>query len=417
MTVAGRLVSLTTRGRCLLAGGIATAACSVLLDERDLLRLGVFTAALPLLAILVTTRVGRALQVRREMPDRLQVGTTATVRLHCAGGPAVGPVQLSEALSDALGGATSSPEFTLHRPAARSEVVLEYPIRPILRGRHHVGPLSARSSDPLGLVESYREVAGPDAVLVLPRIVPLHGVPPAVGSGDGASGTTASRQGTGTSDVLIRPYRQGDDLRRVHWRSTARHDELMVRMEERPWRGSVTVLLDRRDSAHRGHGPGSSLEYAVSLAASVCVHLVHRGEAVRMVTEDGADVVTGAVEAPGTGGHTSLDSVLDALAALRPSARSTLTGPALGGDDAVLAVLGALGPDDPEALLARYPHPGHAVLLDVATWLPGARSRTGAPPAATALRRAGWLVTVATATTPPQQVWESLVATARSVRS
>ncbi len=43
-TVAGRLSGLTTRGRCLLAGGVATAVCAVVLDERDLLRIGAFVA-------------------------------------------------------------------------------------------------------------------------------------------------------------------------------------------------------------------------------------------------------------------------------------------------------------------------------------------------------------------------------------
>ncbi len=66
----------------------------------------------------------------------------------------------------------------------------------------------------------------------------------------------------------------------MHWRSTARHDELMVRLEERPWRGGTTVLLDRRDAAHRGHGPAASLEFAISLAASIGVHLIGRGDPV-----------------------------------------------------------------------------------------------------------------------------------------
>lgn len=423
MTVARRRTTLTTRGRCLLAGGIATAACSVLLDERDLLRLGVFTAALPLLAILLATGTGRALRVHREIaPNRLPVGTPASVRLRCMGGPLLGPMHLSDALPDAVAGQTATARFTLNGMSPRSTTILEYSVRPVLRGRHQVGPLAVRTVDPLGLAETRREIAEADTMLVLPRIVPLRGVPPALGSGDGTSGATVGHQGAGAADLLVRPYRQGDDLRRVHWRSTARHDELMVRLEERPWRGSVTVLLDRRDAAHRGHGPGSSLEYAVSLVASVCAHLVHRGDAVTVVTEDGVNAVTGATGVSPTDGRTDLEPVLDALAALRPSARTDLTGPALVGNDTVLAVLGALAPGDVEVLLARYPHPGNAVLLDVATWLPNAAKRsrpagTQVAPAAEALRRAGWQVTVAAATTPPQQVWDDLGTAHRAVWS
>ena len=62
---AGRAIGLTNRGRCVLAGGLATAACAPILNERDLLRVGVFAAALPLLALLllgawISVRASRA---------------------------------------------------------------------------------------------------------------------------------------------------------------------------------------------------------------------------------------------------------------------------------------------------------------------------------------------------------------------
>jgi len=53
----------------------------------------------------------------------------------------------------------------------------------------------------------------------------------------------------------VREHRHGDDLRKVHWRATARSGELMVRLEERPWRAQATLLLDTRTRAHLGTGP------------------------------------------------------------------------------------------------------------------------------------------------------------------
>ena len=200
----------------------------------------------------------------------------------------------------------------------------------------------------------------------------------------------------------------GDELRRVHWRSTARHGELMVRLEERPWKGGVTILLDRRAGAHRGHGVGASLEWAVGFAASACLHLMGRGEPVELVTDDGGFL-------PAAGGAAGTDAVLDALAMLRPSARADLAGPPLPGSGDVLAVLGATAPEELPALLGRCSGRGHAVLLDVATW--GAArapvftpAGAPAPVAATAaaLRAAGWVVAVASRGTPPQQVWDEL---------
>jgi uncharacterized protein (DUF58 family) len=296
---------------------------------------------------------------------------------------------------------------------------------------HRIGPLVAHGGDPLGLAEFACTVqvdptwggrptrsAGrtgrgridhsTDLLLVLPRTVPLHGVPHALGSADGAHGAGAAGSGQGRSDVLVRPYRSGDELRRVHWRSTARHDELMVRLEERPWRGGVTVLLDRRAAAHRGHGPGASLEWAVTFAASACVHLIDRGEPVELVTEDGTAAVAAGAPAGG-------DGVLDALATLRASARTDLTGPPLPGSGDVLAVLGATTTDELPALLARCPGQGHAVLLDVATWGTARApvfTEAGTAPvgdAAAALRGAGWAVTVAGRGDRPAAVWDELV--------
>jgi uncharacterized protein (DUF58 family) len=400
---------LSTRGRCLLAAGIATAACAVPLAERDLLRVGAFAAVLPLLALVLALATRRTVRVRRTLsPHRLPVGAPATVTLHVTGGAAVGPLELVDTAPDAAG-AAAPPRFLVAARARGVDAAVQYALYPVRRGVHRIGPLVAYGTDPLGLAEFARTVPGTERLLVLPRTVPLHGVPHALGSSDGAHGAGAAGSGQGRSDVLVRPYRSGDELRRVHWRSTARHDELMVRLEERPWRGGVTVLLDRRAGAHRGHGPGASLEWAVTFAASACVHLIDRGEPVGLVTEDGAPAVS-------PGAPSGTDGVLDALATLRPSARTDLGGPALPGSGDVLAVLGATGADELPALLARCSGQGHAVLLDVASWGAGSApvftsAGLAAPVEATAavLRGAGWSVTVAARGARPEDVWDELV--------
>jgi uncharacterized protein (DUF58 family) len=399
----GRFSGLTTRGRCLLAGGAATAVCAVVLNERDLLRIGAFVALLPLLALLLAARTRRTVRATRELsPARLAVGGEVTVGLHLHGAALLGSVRLIDTVPDAAGPQPSAPpRFTVHRLSGRGGALLTYPLRPVLRGVHAVGPLHGSATDPLGLAEFERELAGADRLLVLPRVVPLRGLPPALGAGEGTPGAALAHQGQGASDVLIRPYRHGDELRRVHWKSTARHDELMVRLEERPWRGGMTVLLDRRDSAHRGRGADSSLEFAVSMVASICAHLIGRGEPVTLVTEEGS-ALTGPTAVPG------LDPLLDALAALRPSARADLTGPELSRGSDVLAVLGALGPGQLEELLARRGSGGHAVLLDTATWDPSGPPAGSAAGAAATLRRAGWLVTVADSRSAPDLVWDAL---------
>jgi uncharacterized protein (DUF58 family) len=129
-----------------------------------------------------------------------------------------------------------------------------------------------------------------DTLTVIPRVEAL---PPvrlsgeAKGYGDGRNRSLAL---AGEDDVIPRGYRYGDDLRRVHWRSTARYGELMVRREEQPQRARCTVLLDTRGIAFAGQGPDSAFEWAVSGAASVLVHMLERGFSVRLLSDTGNSV-------------------------------------------------------------------------------------------------------------------------------
>ncbi|MGI9002812.1 MAG: DUF58 domain-containing protein [Pseudonocardia sp.] len=397
-------MGLTTRGRCLLAGGVATAVCAVALDERDLLRAGAFVALLPLLALLLIVRARRSVRAQRRLtPTRLPVGAAVAVGLRLAGGPLLGTLRLADTVPDAAGPQPGAPpRFAMYRLPSRGGALLTYPLHPVLRGVHRVGPLLGRATDPLGLAELDYELTPVDRLLVVPRVVGLSGLPPALHPGEGTPGAALAHQGQGASDVLIRPYRRGDELRRVHWRSTARHDELMVRLEERPWHGGMTVLLDHRYAGHRGHGGASSLEFAVSLAASICAHLIACDEPVVLITADG-------VELTGPGHVTSPEPLLDALGTLVPSARTDLRGPELSSGTDMLAILGAAGPGQLATLLARRPGGGHAVLLDTATWEPTAAPSPVADNAAV-LRRAGWRVVVARAGTTPDRVWADLTA-------
>jgi uncharacterized protein (DUF58 family) len=294
---------------------------------------------------------------------------------------------------------------------------LIYLLRPGERRVYSLGPLIARITDPLGVAECSRTLAGHSRLVVIPAVVPLTGLPAGGELGAGEAGGGQTGVGPGQDAVVVRSYRQGDDMRKVHWRTTARRDELMVRLEEWTERGGVTVLLDHRAAAHRGNGLSSSLEYAVSLAASVYVHLRQRGQRVRLITGDGLVRVGD----PDGAGHT-IDTALDALAALSATDQHDLaTGPAMDGRQEVVAVLGALGPAAVEQLLVRRPRGirSHAVLLDVGAWSVvgdgGSQVAAGADPAQAGrlLTAAGWSVAVAQPGQPPSAVWDQLCISSR----
>jgi uncharacterized protein (DUF58 family) len=387
---------LTLRGRCLVAAGLAAAVCAVALSERDLLRVAAFVTALPLLSLVVSNMGNRRLTANRQVvPDRVTVGSPSTVVLRVGSQGRLG-VATFVVEDDVPSGLGARPRFLLGSFGRKAGASVEYPVRPHLRGIHLIGPVLVRVSDPFGLTEFRQNLAGRGRLVALPEVAPLTGLPAGAGQGTGEDGSTRLRAGRGEDGVGVRQYRYGDDMRRVHWKSTARRDELMVRVEERPWQGGVTLLLDRRAAAHRGSGAASSLEWSVSAVASIGTHLHRHGQPVRLVTED-AQVLSD------TNGLRVDDydneMLLDALAMVSPSAGRELNWDAdpAGGRE-LIAVLGAITPSGVAELTRLRPQGtlNLAVLVDVRVW-GGDVSDSGPVLDETAqrLRASGWTVVIA----------------------
>jgi uncharacterized protein (DUF58 family) len=408
--VRAALSGLTTRGRCLLAAGFSLAVSAVLLGQRDLLRASVFLIVLPLAAVVIVARTRYRLACSRLLdPPRVEAGRPSTVRLRLDNVSRLpsGVLLMEDALPYVLGG---RPRFVLDRVEPKGVREVSYPVRADVRGRYRVGPLSVRLTDPFGLVELTRSFASTDDLVVTPVVSAL---PPVRLGGDWAGGGDATSRSvavSGSDDAATREYRYGDDLRKVHWRSTARVGELMVRREEQPFQSRATLLLDCRAPAHRGDGPGSSFEWAVSAMASISVALARTGFGVRMLADDGLDLVP-------TGVPVTEGALLDTLAgvgASRTESMQTATEHLRrGGIDGVLvAVLGRLTPEDAEAL-SRLRHGSAAciaVLMDTDTWAPtGPRQREVAAAAfaqSTALlATTGWRVLQITHGTTLASVW------------
>ncbi|MFG1695712.1 DUF58 domain-containing protein [Nonomuraea sp. NPDC049309] len=359
------LRALTSRGRSFLASGIAALLMALLLGENDLFRIGVLITALPLLAAMVVARTRYRLSCARHLdPTRTEAGgeATVTLRLENVTRLPTGLLLIEDTVPYALG---VRPRFVLDRVEARGVREIDYRVRSDLRGRYTIGPLSIRIADPFGLVELTRSFTISDTLVVTPQVVALPHVRLSGEWAGGGESRTRSVAAAGDDDVAPREYRQGDDLRRVHWRSTARHGELMVRREEQQWQSRGALLLDTRRHAHRGEGPRSSFEVAVSAAASIGVHLSREGLGLRLVTDQGAAHLT----------DQGSQSLLDTLAVIRHSpARSLEMGLSAlrqgGGDGLIVAVLGAMEPEEAREL-ARLRHSsitGVAVLLDVSSW-------------------------------------------------
>ena len=137
------------------------------------------------------------------------------------------------------------------------------------RGLYDVGPVRVSTGDPFGLFRASKIFGRPHQVLVYPRALDLQrfDVPPANLPGEGRFRRPTFYLTPNASGV--RDYQPGDGLNRIHWRTTARRQELMVKLFELDPASDVWVVLDLQEAVHAGSGDESTEEYGVRIAASI----------------------------------------------------------------------------------------------------------------------------------------------------
>lgn len=277
---------LTTRGHAFVAAGLTLLLGGFLLGFSDITRVGALLATLPLLAAVATRRTRSTVEVsRRVQPARLVVDQPANVQVvfeNTSGRRS--QLQLAEERLDHVLG--DRPRFVLPPMEPGDIREMDYQIRSHVRGRHRLGPLTLRIRDPFGLATIAATTPGVTDILVLPRIEVLgRGRPRS--EGIGAEGTIPHMVALhGEDDVAVRSYRDGDDLRRIHWPATAHRSMLMVRQEDLPARRRAVVVLDSRADGHQGSGALGSFEWAVSAAASIATHLFGHHYALHLLSNE-----------------------------------------------------------------------------------------------------------------------------------
>lgn len=429
MIPAGRIpwLRLTARGWGLAGGGTALMGLGVAIGSVDVTRLGllgpviVVTGAIWLLVV-DPTRGRHPLRVLRTAhPNPVSVGSPATARVQIQASDASGRARLAELELGEQAATQLSGGLTLRARVVRTagQITLTYPIQATRRGRWPLGPLVVRRTDPFGVARTRATLGEQADVAVWPAVVDL---PLSRGALVGEpERVTLGARSPSSDDAALRDYRVGDDLRRVHWASSARRGELLVRSDERAGPRSATVLIDL--PADR---PG--IEWTVSLAASMGLALLGVGHPVRLLggrERDGGSEIDSAVRlhhlrdgATGVARTDLLDltidlepasSPADASEDLRAAARE-LTAP--GGRSAlVLAVVGALSTGDRDAL---------ARVSDVCDSLAVVRiptadgvDRHDAEHTLADLRRAGWRACAAAPGEDLDACWRRLLGTGR----
>ncbi len=450
------LAGTTARGRTFLAVGAFAVLVGLFAGEQQLVRLGVLVVALPVAGALLLSAARTGLSVTRSLDrPRIAPGETSVLsltvansgRLPIAGAVLVQPLTDAVVRAGAPRGAGARRRVGLLRGGERRAATLT--LTGTTRGTHTLPAAEVAVSDPFGVVRLSRSSAELDGdagratvLTVTPVVHRLSGRPGGGPAGAAAVGRGRSVGVAGEQDSSVREYQPGDDVRRVHWRSTAHRGELMVRQEEQPWQSRLTVLLDTRASDFAGSGPDSSFEWAVSAAASVVDHAARLGYEVDLVAETarsaGGWSPGRAVGIPGratAGRGTPTDrarvarEALDRLVDIRPRRRPSgggvdriaspgALGAARGGGrgaHTVVAVLGSVGPEDlPElADLRAGRATAIALLLRGTDWSDGAGAAAAAGVRA-ALAAQGWqTVAVGRGDTVPG-AWDAANAAARA---
>jgi len=166
-------------------------------------------------------------------------------------------------------------------PAYDLPIRTQYQFRPLKRGRYRWSGVLVLGTDALGLVTKIKEYSTtPAEMTVLPRPIPVSvELPSAAGWGisEAESGQT---RGAGIEPRGIRAYVNGDSLRHVHWRSTARTGQLLVKEFEAGTHAAAAFVLQREKGSEVGRGAHTSLEAMCGHAVFLAENFLRQGARV-----------------------------------------------------------------------------------------------------------------------------------------
>ena len=306
---------MTHLGRLALALGCATYLAAWAFGSKPLYPVALGLLAAVLLARLWTRLAGRPEELRRRLPggDRF-AGDDVHVRLEL-----VSPHRLPAAvvLRERIG------KLGVRETPIPARGKTSYVLEDLPRGRYAFEETTAVIEDPFGFDRVELELAAPGALLVYPRLVALDRLFSETGASARDGRRLLLRRPSGFDLHSVREYQQGESLRTVHWRSTAKRGQLMVKELEDSPRDEVAVVLDADPAAV----VGESFELQVRAAGSILLAHARRGRRAVLVVNSPQREQQRVHSADGDWRH-----ALDLLAGVEPEAGPPLA--ALLGDEA-----------------------------------------------------------------------------------
>ncbi len=151
------------------------------------------------------------------------------------------------------------------------------------RGLFTLGPWQVRAGDPFGLFQVTLDFLETRSILVYPPIVHLPALRLPRGAATGAGRTSRRALEVTTNAAGVRSYVPGDSINRIHWRTTARQETLMVKTFDLEPSGDLWIVLDLNAAVQAGEGEESTEEYGVILAASLSNRTLRQNRGVGLV--------------------------------------------------------------------------------------------------------------------------------------
>src|SRR6266513_2409672 len=181
------------------------------------------------------------------------------------------------------------------------------------RGRFLLGPVTATSGDPFGLFHRRITLTQPRDLLVLPHVLPINNFVLFTGGlpGRGRSSRRAMHSTTNASN--IRDYTVGDALNRIHWRSNKHYSKIMVKELDLDPAMDGWIFLDLTENVQAGEGEDSTVEYGVTIAATIATYLLRQDLSLGMIV-NGAHREFLSLDR----GERQIERVLEMLAVVQP---------------------------------------------------------------------------------------------------
>lgn len=429
-------VRLTLRGLVFVVVAAVAFIAAYALSFRQLLYVAIALACLPLIAlVLVRARRPKLSVTRNFAPHVVEAGRAATVSLlvsNLGGSPTLRATWWDQVpwveSGSSVGELPALQPRGIRFSRRGNTATLEYELRPPRRGVFPIGPFVVQLGDAFGFVTTTYSVGTAQDVVVTPEVTVLAETGLSVSAGDGESRLVQRRSAGDDDDSMTREYRTGDAMRRVHWRASARHGELMVRQEEQRSFPEARVLFDTRGIGYDDISgderterlDSDSFEWAVRMLASVAVHLRRYGFLVT-VEETGPPQLD-RDRSQGRNRHD--EEFLTELAELRLtiSSRSALdmsgsTEKGRGSNGPIIAIVGNPDSQTVEWML-RQRRPGDVAVAfmvrpasthDTLDRRAGARESGTRPGTDDRLSNAGWLVVHVRSDDDHAAAWEAVV--------